>query len=665
MNRHLMSKTIWGQIGIICTLIFAPLAMAAPLDRGLDYHKPADEAVAKLSWGLQKARQHTAKGIPGLAALQQDVPYAVRDGKIQCIIGAQSISSGLLKAISAQGGEIVSKSDLGDNLHQVVIRVTHPGQLEAIAQQRDVRGITEEPEARTHSVGAADNQADRAMRAALARSTYGLTGAGVRVGVISDSITSRGGTVAGGYLTGSPDQISGDLPASIRVIDAGPGGSDEGNAMAQLVYDIAPGCNIAFASAFTSYAGFANNITALRTDAVAPSQIIVDDVSYFGEPMYQDGPIAIAADNCGLNNVPYFSSAANYGNSAQEAAFNDPKATDDTASPPSGNDLHDFGLASGAASDKFLTLTVSSAGNGSVLAILHWDEPYGGVLGSGPGSKADLDLYLVKSTALPVTNANIVASSVNYQGTTTSPSGDPYEIINVTSGLAAGTYHLIIDHYAGRKPVNLNLIVDPGANTTINDTAYLGARTIYGHNSAANVQAVGAINYFEWEPSARVLGTSGYSPGMYQATSSIIDTEYYSSRGGNLPFWFSSNGLTRYASPQLRFKPEITAPDGCDTTFFGSGDFDSSGRPNFYGTSAAAPNAAAVAALMRQRAVLAGKPVTAASIYSELRSTAAGTKNLLPVVVAGSDSDSGDGVVDASSAATTPVPVALSEFEVE
>ncbi len=84
--------------------------------------------------------------------------------------------------------------------------------------------------------------------------------------------------------------------------------------------------------------------------------------------------------------------------------------------------------------------------------------------------------------------------------------------------------------------------------------------------------------------------------------------ESFSSAGGD-PILFDSAG-NALAQPVIRQKPQIVSPDGVNTTFFGQqiGERDSdvpgcANGPtawNFYGTSAAAPHAAGVGALMMQ-----------------------------------------------------------------
>jgi hypothetical protein len=71
-----------------------------------------------------------------------------------------------------------------------------------------------------------------------------------------------------------------------------------------------------------------------------------------------------------------------------------------------------------------------------------------------------------------------------------------------------------------------------------------------------------------------------------------------------MSFYFNSSG-TRLPSPDVRPKPEFSACDGVNTSSFPvpfpappSSDSDNDKFPNFFGTSAAAPNAAAIAALI-------------------------------------------------------------------
>ena len=81
--------------------------------------------------------------------------------------------------------------------------------------------------------------------------------------------------------------------------------------MLEIVHDLAPGASLGFATAFTSDASFAENIRALRSQARC--DIIVDDVIYFNESSFQDGPIAQAVTDVTADGAMYFSSAGNDG----------------------------------------------------------------------------------------------------------------------------------------------------------------------------------------------------------------------------------------------------------------------------------------------------------------------------------------------------------------
>ena len=74
----------------------------------------------------------------------------------------------------------------------------------------------------------------------------------------------------------------------------------------------------------------------------------------------------------------------------------------------------------------------------------------------------------------------------------------------------------------------------------------------------------------------------------------------------------------RLARAEVREKPEIVAPDGTNTTFFGVNINDNDNFPNFFGTSAAAPHAAAVAALILE----ADPSLLPEEVYRALEQTA-------------------------------------------
>jgi hypothetical protein len=493
---------------------------------------------------------------------------------------------------------------------------------------------------RTRS-GAITSQGDFAQHSDIVRTTNALTGAGITVGIISDSydcyaVYAANGVPAGGNAgyanngftaTAATDIASGDLPSSPTVLAEAscmnygapiqlPFG-DEGRAMMQIVHDVAPGASLAFYTAENSEADFAAGIGKL---ASAGAKVIVDDVGYFDEPFFQDGILAQAINTVVANGVAYFSAAGNDGTMGYDN--NAPTFATVGAGQNAGEHLLNFD-ATGATTATALPVTIPPLIPGEFVAIVaEWDQPYVTGAPNSGGATSQIDLCIEGAAGNDLIN-NLTPTGGLGSSTCTGANAvgvDPVQVMFVYNPAnAAGnsqqeTLNIVVGLANGVTPGRIKVVVeDDGAGSKFNQFA-TNSGTLQGHPAAAGAAAVGAV-FFANTP------TCGVAPAVL---------ENYSSAGGD-PLLFDANG-TRLAAPLVRQKPDFVGPDGGNDTFLGftlasggirdgssvAGCQNNPSYPNFFGTSAAAPHVASIAALLLQ----ADPSLTPTQIYSVLQQSA-------------------------------------------
>lgn len=469
-------------------------------------------------------------------------------------------------------------------------------------------------------------EGDDRLHADDLRTAAGADGTGVSVGVLSDSFDQWSGAAT--HAAG--DRTSGDLPGAgnpcshptpVNVLDDSEDEIDEGRAMAQVVHDLAPGAALSFATAFSGESEFADNIADL---AAAGADVIVDDVSYFEEPFYQPGIIDNAIADVTATGVQYFSSA---GNSNVVLGVNDVGSYEAMGYRPIPcpvmaipsvdilDDCHDFDAGAGADSD----FKVRVKPGREFLLDLQWAQPHFGVTN-------DIDLYLLDAAG------NVLEKSIDPNLS----SQKPVEVLSYENASASSQdLRIVIGRFSGSDTPRMKFVFfgDPDMFATMDYVTGSGGDvmgpTIIGHNGGANTVSVAARS---------VLGST---------------VQNFSSHGPVTHLFGPVSGTTAAATlgaARVLAKPDLTASDCGLNTFFGS--FSAPYR--FCGTSAAAPHAAAVAAVLSE--VLTDAHPTAAPaqvrdlVITALRTTAF-DQGLDPLV-------EGAGLVDAA-AAEAPLAAAL------
>ncbi|HEY4376436.1 MAG TPA: hypothetical protein VGM93_04730, partial [Acidimicrobiales bacterium] len=284
---------------------------------------PLSGPLAKLATAATGDRSRAAlNSLAGLPAAGPGSLLRQADGRL--LVDVWVTSPAALAA--AEAGPSTSLVALGPDGRTATLAVPSTG-LAALAATPGLRSAREIPEpsvapesstspAATTRVATCPtgvvSEGDAQLHAALARTHGGVNGSGIKVGIISDSYakfaSEASADVAAGELPGSANPCGFTKPVKVLSDYHASDATDEGRAMAQIVHDLAPGAQLLFASGFNGDIDFADQILALRD---AGATVIVDDLGYFNETSYQDGPIAAAVDQVTADGVAYFSAAGN------------------------------------------------------------------------------------------------------------------------------------------------------------------------------------------------------------------------------------------------------------------------------------------------------------------------------------------------------------------
>lgn len=407
----------------------------------------------------------------------------------------------------------------------------------------------------------------------------GLTGAGQKVGAISDDVDHL------------PDAIAkGELPANVQVTGQAAYDGDEGTAMLEIVHDIAPGAALAFNSTGETTADY---VQAFHNLAAAGATMITEDIALDDEPAFAQGIGAATAEGLAKHGVWISSSAGNLGNrhaprvaakgtghgpdSATGAFTNCPAAPDNVVNLRGADSTYDLNLLPGAA----------------FMPTLQWSEPRAVYPTEGQGGFTDLNLYimdaagttcLASSTGAQANGVGDTIEQLIYENTT--GAAQPVKLVVDVQGTSSAKAVPTLDLRWRALSAGVQTIDPPERAGSMNpDSNYLGFATSAGAVDASvsvDPKTILAEPYSAAGP-VQVLTTTkcaGNKPGPC--------TGVAGNRGVSFPapYWAASDGVSVSGVGE-----------------FGSGTCPAvvQGDCRFFGTSAATPTAAGVAALTAQR----------------------------------------------------------------
>lgn len=480
------------------------------------------------------------------------------EGRVQVYIRVSRAGADVLGGLESMGAAI-ERLDESGTLVQATVPVLRLSQL---ADLEYVTVITA-PNYGHVNAGAALTQGDAILGFDDLRATLGVTGAGVTVGVISDGIFGLATALASGDLPPTTlNRVGGRLVSTTGGLIATSFRADgnlegglgvptgaEGTAILEIVHDIAPGAQLRFAN-FSTDLDFIAAVDFLA----ANSDVVIDDIGFYGLPYDQTSNVSsnTAAElNRTANPIRgYYTSVGNQAQRHYQELYVE-SGIDGLPLVGQAGNFHLF-QATGDTTDcldldlRVANLLLLSPGDTAVIT-LNWDDTFG-------AATTNYDLFILDNDT-----GAVVASSVDDNPGVTR---EPVEVVAFTDTPGgSGFYDIIIQNFDNASPAKtFDMFIVRGGIPCPNGSifVYNTLRSSVPAQSDAGGGVVSAGAIFAGDPGAN-------------------DIESFSSRGP------TNNGAV---------KPDVTAIDGVSIT--GAGGF-----PNpFFGTSAAAPHLAGLAALL-------------------------------------------------------------------
>lgn len=313
-------------------------------------------------------------------------------------------------------------------------------------------------------------------------SHYDVKGHGIRIGVISDGVAGLTGSVSSHDLPGIlfPSSMTSsrhdcDDYGSIVVragvtcksfnsygIDKNDTGNSaaEGTAMLEILHEIAPEAQLFFAN-FRTEDDF---IAAMDWLALPESlggagvDIIVDDITWYTQPYFEDGEVAQVAQDISDQGILFVSAAGNGADNHAQSEFTDQDNDAIHEFPHTSNGTYTFGIPSG----------------GTTYVILQWNDDHNNPVN-------DLDLHVTLDTGITHSSRDSASDQVAME---------VLSVTNPNTSLLYGTIE-IEKVYDNGEPIEIEIFTVGSAY----DSVSVRADSIVGHAAAEGVITVAATAY--------------------------------------------------------------------------------------------------------------------------------------------------------------------------